>query len=168
MNSLQGYYLLIYMFIILNMWYILNIKLCLVGDIMKFSKQRELILNTIIENNIHPTADFIYQHLKNENPNLSLGTVYRNLAQLVDHGFIRKVSIPGYPDRFDGYLKDHHHLICEKCREVYDIESYTLNNLDSIVSKETGLEITSSNISFKGICNNCKSLNNKNIKKEES
>lgn len=49
---------------------------------MKFSKQRELILNEIISSNVHPTADIIYTNLKKDNPELSLGTVYRNLSQL--------------------------------------------------------------------------------------
>lgn len=123
---------------------------------MKFSKQRELILNTIVENHVHPTADFIYTHLKKDNPNLSLGTVYRNLAQLVEHGFIKKVSIPGYPDRFDGNLSEHHHFICQHCGEIYDIDSKILNNINKILSEEQGLQITSSNINLKGICNNCK------------
>ncbi|HFL3267987.1 TPA: transcriptional repressor, partial [Clostridioides difficile] len=48
---------------------------------MKFSKQRELILNEILNNPVHPTADYLYENLKKDNPNLSLGTVYRNLAQ---------------------------------------------------------------------------------------
>ncbi len=123
---------------------------------MKFSKQRELILNTIVENHVHPTADFIYNHLKKDNPNLSLGTVYRNLAQLVEHGFIKKVSIPGYPDRFDGNLSEHHHFICQHCCEICDIDSKILNNINKMISEEQGLQITSSNINLKGICNNCK------------
>ncbi len=68
---------------------------------MKFSKQRELILNTIVENHVHPTADFIYTHLKKDNPNLSLGTVYRNLAQLVEH-------------LIEAFLKNLNHLINKK------------------------------------------------------
>lgn len=125
---------------------------------MKFSKQRELILNTVLENRVHPTADFIYTYLKKDNPNLSLGTVYRNLAQLVEHGFIRKVSIPGYPDKFDGNLDSHYHLICEKCGEIYDLDSKVLDNLNITLSNELGIDVTSSSITLKGICNNCKKI----------
>lgn len=125
---------------------------------MKFSKQRELILNTVLENHVHPTADFIYTYLKKDNPNLSLGTVYRNLAQLVEHGFIRKVSIPGYPDKFDGNLNDHYHLICEECGEIYDLDSKVLDNLNMTLSNEIGIDVTSANITLKGICNNCKKI----------
>lgn len=67
---------------------------------MKYSKQREMIFNCIKENPMHLTADAIYEMLKKDNPNLSLGTVYRNLSQLAEHNMIQKVSIAGYPDRF--------------------------------------------------------------------
>ncbi|HBH3043835.1 TPA: transcriptional repressor, partial [Clostridioides difficile] len=100
---------------------------------MKFSKQRELILNEILNNPVHPTADYLYENLKKDNPNLSLGTVYRNLAQLTEHGFIRKVSIPGNPDRFDGRIDNHYHIICEVCGEIYDLESEVLNNLQELI-----------------------------------
>lgn len=122
---------------------------------MKFSKQRELILNAVKENNVHPTADFIYEYLKKDNPNLSLGTVYRNLSQLVDYGFIKKVSIPGYPDRFDGTLSEHSHIICDKCGNIYDIESAILKNIPNAISDELDMEIRSYNISFRGICKKC-------------
>ncbi|WP_157966509.1 Fur family transcriptional regulator, partial [Clostridioides difficile] len=119
-------------------------------------KQRELILNEILNNPVHPTADYLYENLKKDNPNLSLGTVYRNLAQLTEHGFIRKVSIPGNPDRFDGRIDNNYHIICEVCGEIYDLESEVLNNLQELISEETDIKITSYNISFKGICKNCK------------
>nr|UWI50965.1 transcriptional repressor [Clostridioides difficile] len=123
---------------------------------MKFSKQRELILNEILNNPVHPTADCLYESLKKDNPSLSLGTVYRNLAQLTEHGFIKKVSIPGNPDRFDGRTENHYHIICEVCGDVYDLESEILSNLKESISEETDIKITSYNISFKGICNNCR------------
>lgn len=122
---------------------------------MKFSKQRKLILDTVLENKVHPTADFIYEHLKKENPNLSLGTVYRNLSQLVDHGFITKVSIPGQPDRFDVLTSDHCHLLCTNCNDIYDIESKIIENIPNKLSEELDIKITSSNIIFRGICKTC-------------
>ena len=61
---------------------------------MKFSRQRELILNEVMNSHIHPTADVIYTNLKKENPGLSLGTVYRNLSQLTENWYISKLSIP--------------------------------------------------------------------------
>lgn len=123
---------------------------------MKFSKQRELILNTVKSNTVHPTADFIYDYLKKDNPNLSLGTVYRNLSQLVSHGYIQKVSMPGFPDRFDGNVVEHNHMICDVCGNIEDIHSNTLKNIPSIISEELDVEITSCNIILHGVCKNCK------------
>lgn len=123
---------------------------------MKFSKQRKMILDTILESDVHPTADFIYNHLKKGNPELSLGTVYRNLSQLVDNGFIGKVSMPNEPDRFDKNTKIHAHLVCECCHEVYDIDTISINSFISELSQEKNISINSYNIILNGICENCK------------
>lgn len=145
-KSIYFGYIYIYIFILTS-----------IGGIMKFSKQRELILNAVRESTAHPTADFIYEYLKKDNPNLSLGTVYRNLSQLSKHGLIRKVSIPGYPDRFDSTLSEHSHMICDKCGDIYDIESSLLKNIPSAISDELDIKITSYNISFHGVCKKCNS-----------
>jgi Fur family peroxide stress response transcriptional regulator len=123
---------------------------------LKFSKQRELILSAVKDNTVHPTADFIYDYLKKDNPNLSLGTVYRNLSQLVNHGYIQKVSIPGFPDRFDANVIEHNHMICDVCGNIQDIHSDILKNITSALSNELDIEITSCNVIMHGICKNCK------------
>ncbi|EQK43457.1 MULTISPECIES: Fur family transcriptional regulator [Paraclostridium] len=123
---------------------------------MKFSKQRELILNAVKDNTVHPTADFIYDYLKKDNPNLSLGTVYRNLSQLVNHGYIQKVSMPGLPDRFDANVIEHNHMICDVCGNIQDIHSDILKNIPSAISNELDIEITSCTVILHGICKNCK------------
>ena len=71
---------------------------------MKYSRQREIILNTVMENPVHPTADMVYSILREENPNISLGTVYRNLNYLAAEGIIRKITMPEGCDRFDGVI----------------------------------------------------------------
>ncbi len=73
---------------------------------MNYSKQRELILKTVIENPIHPTADTVYEQVRRENPKISLGTVYRNLNFLSEMGILRKISMPVGSDRFDGRLDE--------------------------------------------------------------
>jgi len=123
---------------------------------LKFSKQRELILNAVKDNTVHPTADFIYDYLKKDNPNLSLGTVYRNLSQLVSHGYIQKVSMPGLPDRFDANVIEHNHMICDVCGNIQDIHSDILKNIPSAISNELNIEITSCTVILHGICKNCK------------
>ena len=122
---------------------------------MKYSKQREMILNCIKSNPIHPTADTIYETLKKDHPNLSLGTVYRNLNQLAEHGMIQKVSIPGYADRFDGTLSSHHHFLCLTCQNVMDLEVAQFDIMKQHVESEYGIEILNTELSFKGTCKQC-------------
>ena len=124
---------------------------------MKYSKQREMIYNCIKDNPMHLTADAIYEMLKKDNPNLSLGTVYRNLSQLADHDMIRKVSIPGYPDRFDGTLEDHFHFLCLECGEVQDLFIQEVYGIGSVVEQSTGADISKCEMAFKGVCPKCKS-----------
>ena len=71
---------------------------------MRYSKQRELVLQKVEQLCDHPTAEEIYDEAIKECPGLSLGTVYRNLNSLVDAGRVRRVCIPGKADRFDHTL----------------------------------------------------------------
>ena len=82
---------------------------------MRYSKQRELVMQTVQQLCDHPTAEEIYDKAAQECPNLSLGTVYRNLNSLVEAGRVRRVSIPGKADRFDHTLPWHSHLYCTVC-----------------------------------------------------
>ena len=87
---------------------------------MRYSKQRELVMQTVQQLCDHPTAEEIYDKAAQECPNLSLGTVYRNLNSLVEAGRVRRVSIPGKADRFDHTLPWHSHLYCTVCGGVTD------------------------------------------------
>lgn len=122
---------------------------------MKYSKQRALIEETVLKNHIHPTADDVYAILKPDNPNLSLGTVYRNLNNLAEQGIIKKVQIAGESDRFDSILENHDHIICEKCGKIFDTKALILSNLNQKINEEFGVKITSYNLIIKGICPNC-------------
>ena len=119
---------------------------------MKFSKQREIILNEVMNSHLHPTADSIYTSLKKDNPGLSLGTVYRNLSQLTENGYISKLSIPNQSDRYDKNIKPHAHLICERCNNIYDIESETISKFINDLSNEQNLSILNYDIVLQGIC----------------
>lgn len=121
---------------------------------MRFSKQRELIFNEVKNSNNHPTADMVYDRLRQDNPNLSLGTVYRNLTQLADNGLISKLNIPGDPVRFDGNIQEHNHFICEECGQIYDLENDLVGYVDNGLDK-LGFKIKSSQILLKGICAGC-------------
>ena len=78
---------------------------------MKYSRQRELIYKTVMENPIHPSADTVYALVRKEQPTISLGTVYRNLNLLVREGMLQKISFPNVSDHFDGRLEEHCHIL---------------------------------------------------------
>ncbi len=121
---------------------------------MKFSRQREMILREVQNSIEHPTADNIYDSLKKDNPNLSLGTVYRNLTQLEENGYISKIAIPGDPIRFDANLNEHHHFICEKCNKIIDIDNSSIEYIENpLIDK--GIKIKSRFIVLRGICDKC-------------
>ena len=126
---------------------------------MKYSKQRELILKTLQENVIHPTADEIYNIARKEMPSLSLATVYRNLNQLAENNVIRKIESLDGSVHFDHNLCNHYHFICTKCHKVYDVPYDVAPDLANKVLAKTGLWVENFDISFKGICQNCKKFN---------
>lgn len=122
---------------------------------MRYSKQREEILKVIINSDDHPTAKVIYERVRKTIPNVSLGTVYRNLGYLVDNNEIRKIQIENSNDRFDRKIVNHNHIYCEFCNKVmdfdYDLSTGAVQNLE----KKTCFKIIDYNFNIKGICNNC-------------
>lgn len=82
--------------------------------------QRTLILETVRELTDHPSADEIYINVLKKCPNISKGTVYRNLTLLADEGLIYRVAVANGPDRYDLTAFSHAHLRCRVCGNVYD------------------------------------------------
>ncbi|MDL2249151.1 Fe2+ or Zn2+ uptake regulation protein [Lachnospiraceae bacterium PF1-21] len=124
---------------------------------LKFSRQREAIKGYLAGTKEHPTADTVYAELKKDYPNISLGTVYRNLNLLVDMGEIIKIPTSDGGIRFDYDVSDHCHLICEKCGRVEDIsldESIISSINDQAQSTYDGL-VKDHEIQFFGLCKHC-------------
>ncbi len=126
---------------------------------MKYSRQRELILKTLRENGIHPTAEQLYEFIRQEEPTISLATVYRNLNLLAENGVIKRIDGLEGTTHFDHQTHDHYHFICTKCHRVFDVPYEIAPDLAESASKETGLNITSYDIAFRGICKDCQKLN---------
>ncbi|MHA4984982.1 Fur family transcriptional regulator [Cetobacterium somerae] len=119
---------------------------------MKFSKQRELILNYILNSHEYLTADTIYTDLKKDNPELSLGTVYRNLTKLTEIGAIKKVSLPNQVDKFDKNLDPHAHFICDECGSITDINISGVDSFLNKISEEEGISIRKYDLTLNGKC----------------
>ena len=90
---------------------------------LKYSRQRESIKEFLMTRTDHPTADTVYENMKLIYPNISLGTVYRNLSLLSDLGEIKKLASFGGADRFDGRVEPHCHFMCTDCGCVIDLET---------------------------------------------
>ncbi|MCL1997721.1 MAG: transcriptional repressor [Turicibacter sp.] len=87
-----------------------------------YSRKREAILDRVLSVKSHPTAGDVYNDLKKDYPDLSLGTVYRNLLLFKSEGSISSVGILDGKERFDGNITQHGHFICERCHNIIDID----------------------------------------------
>lgn len=107
----------------------------------------------------HPTAADVYERVRRESPQISLGTVYRNLGSMADEGTIVRLSFAGEPDRFDPNTVEHYHVVCGECGRIFDtddhIEPELLRKLDQAVERSTGVRVQERVLSFSGICALC-------------
>lgn len=113
---------------------------------IKYSRQREAIKHYLASTKEHPTADTVYLHVKEDFPNISLGTVYRNLNLLTDIGEAIKIPTPDGGDRFDGNVIPHNHFLCTSCGRLLDLELdmksiEEVNRLPGRISMESLLQV---------------------------
>lgn len=122
----------------------------------KNTMQKTLILDAVKSFNTHPTADEIYEEVRKVYNNISKGTVYRNLNNLVEEGLVSRVAIDGSADRFECAYKPHYHLKCQKCGVILDVNIPYMKELDSEAEKLTGFKMNNHNTTFFGLCSKCK------------
>ncbi len=122
---------------------------------MNYSRQRESIKEYLMSTQEHPTADVIYQHVKENYPKISLGTVYRNLTLLVDLGAVRKISAGDGTEHYDADTSAHSHYYCRCCHRVMDLE--VTPSVDQILSASSaGLgTVEMASLLFTGVCKDC-------------
>ena len=123
---------------------------------MKYSKQRELILSIINNTKMHPTAEEIHKIAKETIPNISLGTVYRNLNALTENNQIIKLTVPNESVHYDNTHQKHDHMHCLKCKCIFDIYLDDKKELEQKTQNKYGYHILSHEIMFTGYCNKCK------------
>lgn len=107
-------------------------------------------------NTDHPTADMVYTEIKKEIPNISLGTVYRNLSQLEEMGKVIRVSASGQPDRFDYRTDPHYHLMCRGCGKVFDIDLRAPSRITGMAQAAFDGIVEGHYLSYFGLCPNCR------------
>ena len=123
--------------------------------VLKYSRQREAIKNYLQGREDHPTADMVYAGIREEFPNISLGTVYRNLTLLSDIGQIAKIRVGDGVDHFDADTSPHHHFVCKECGAVIDLTLPPLSSVDEAASAHFDGQIEGHTIYFYGKCKAC-------------
>ena len=118
------------------------------------TKQRQLVLNAVLDRCDHPTAEQIYQDVRAQNPHVSRGTVYRNLAVLAQNGEILEVETPT-SNRYDLRKQPHPHAQCTRCDTVIDVPVEYQSDLDQQVADATGFSIQGHHTVFLGLCAQC-------------
>lgn len=123
-------------------------------------RKRDAILACIRSTTEHPGADWVYEHVKAEVPDISLATVYRNLSLFKEQGLIVSVGTVRGVERFDGNTDPHVHFICTGCGRVMDLPELSVPEaLNSAAAKGSGGRVASCQLSFTGSCEECAKIN---------
>ena len=121
----------------------------------RFTIQRSLVLEVVKELRRHVTADEVYEEIVKKHPDISRGTVYRNLNLLSNIGEIRKVEMPGGAALFDHLCHNHYHAKCVKCGRVFDVAMEFITDLENSIKDMQGFVFTGHDIVFKCVCPEC-------------
>jgi len=125
----------------------------------KTSRQRELILQILRSTKSHPAANWIFEEARKQMPNISLGTVYRNLNTLKEEGRIREISFGKGTDLYDGDLREHDHACCLICGRVEDVPHLSQRVDVTEVERVMGYRVHARRLEFFGVCPNCSNHN---------
>ena len=124
--------------------------------LMDSELKREIILETLTENVVHPTAEYLHEKVKEKDPKISLATLYRHLNKLAENGIIKKIDGLETSSHFDHNTHKHYHFICTECGKVYDVSAEVAPELVEKTQNITDFTINSHDVVFTGICKDCK------------
>ncbi|MFQ6093277.1 MAG: transcriptional repressor [bacterium] len=131
---------------------------------MRQTKQRETVLEILRSADCHPTADWVYEQARKVIPNISLGTVYRNLNLLAEQNRALRFD-HGHVSRYDGRTENHYHFVCTRCGKVCDVDVPINKRLNRKVASKTGFDVSSHRAVFFGRCDGCRSMKLKSRRK---
>lgn len=123
--------------------------------IVRRSKKREAMLELMKSTRTHPSADWIYQNMREQFPDVSLGTVYRNLNQLREEGIVKSVGVVNGQERFDAFTLPHSHFVCSRCDAVIDLPNCVPEGMVRSLAEEYGFVEKSSELHVYGVCADC-------------
>jgi Fur family transcriptional regulator, peroxide stress response regulator len=120
------------------------------------TRQLAMVWQAIKDDKSHPTADQVYERVRRKLPNISLGTVYRNLQKLVALKKLQVLML-GRSQHFDPLVQRHQHFICEACDRVFDVLVESQREIRPAKLPEEGFTVTSHQLAFYGTCKGCSS-----------
>jgi Fur family peroxide stress response transcriptional regulator len=123
---------------------------------MRQTKQRSAVLRVLTAAEQHPTAEWVYQEVRKEIPDISLGTVYRLLHALEEEGLVHVLMPLAGPKRFDGCPGPHNHLICTACGSILDVPNLLEENAKTEIERWTEYTISHVRLEWFGLCPRCR------------
>ncbi len=118
-------------------------------------KKRTAILECLMGTHAHPSAEMIHEMLRDEHPDISLATVYRNLARFKSQGLIQSLGTVNGIERFDANTSPHVHFICSGCSTVLDLPQIEVPRQLGETAEADGLQVQSCQLTFTGLCRGC-------------
>lgn len=128
----------------------------MIAKMQKHSKQRDAIMAVLKSTKSHPNAEWLYQEIKKEFPNISPATVYRNLNLLLSKKQILRLSVGDGTEHYDANCENHYHLFCKGCGSIIDINFPLIANLEEKVERLNNISIDEHSLIFYGMCPRCK------------
>lgn len=136
---------------------ITTLQNCFLNTMPRKSKQREAIFEIVREATSHPTAEWVYEQVRRKIPNISLGTVYRNLKLLKQAGMISELDLTDNLSRFNGNVQNHYHFKCEQCGDIFDVDEPVNKEIDNRLAHKIGFKVSHHSLGFYGLCKDCQS-----------
>ena len=127
---------------------------------LRYSRQREMIYQYLLTTKAHPSAEMIYEDLKEEIQGLSLGTVYRNLKLLEELGKVRRIANYQDTERYDACCEDHVHFLCTNCGCIDDVDNINTEFIRKAISLENGYNLSTVSLTLTGLCPECSEQKN--------
>lgn len=118
-------------------------------------KKRNAILTCLMQTHTHPSAEMVHEMLRQQHPDISLATVYRNLTLFKNQGLIQSLGTVGGAERFDADTRPHVHFICLGCSQVTDLPEVELPEALMASAGRTGNQVSGCQVTFTGMCRNC-------------
>ncbi|MDH3238890.1 MAG: transcriptional repressor [Deltaproteobacteria bacterium] len=121
----------------------------------RVTPQRVAILRAVKATGSHPDADAVYRHVSREHPHISRDTVYRTLSMMEEKNIIGSVLFVGNAKRYDPNTARHHHLICLRCRRIFDFSAEKFDLLEPPASTLARFQMFRTTVHVEGICVEC-------------